>query len=887
METLYLIDASGFLFRAYFAIQGLSSSQGEATNALFGFIRSYLRLSNECSPKYIAAIFDGERSKEARLAIYKEYKAHRSQVAIDLIQQIAETQKFCTLMGLPMLACKGVEADDTIASVTMWAKANGFRVAIVTSDKDLAQLVDEHVVLINPHKEMLVVDIKKVEELYGVPPQQIKDFLSIVGDTSDNIPGISGFGPKTAVQLLKQYGSLESILAHAKEIGGKKAETLEKEKDLALLSQKLVALDVQVPFPKEKEFFSLKTAHWNDLSAFFKEKNFTSLLKIIPQGRQTSSDQEKMMYHTIVTEEELDALLDLLSTCQEICFDTETTSEYPLRAELVGIGLGSLDHGAHAYYIPMNGPLPKETIIKKLKPFFENETLSFFGHNVKYDCHILMNEGIFVKNLSFDTILASYILHAHQRRHSLDELSLELFGKKKIAISDLIGKGKKAITMAQVPLEAISTYCCEDIEYTCKLKQLLAKELKERNLEHILFDIELPLSRVLLKMERKGMYIDAAFLQALSIEMSKAITMIEEKIYNLAGEPFNINSPKQLSDILFQKLKIPPQKRGKTSLSTSAEVLELLSADYPIARSILEYRSLEKLRSTYIDALPQEVSPKTGRIHCQFNQSVAATGRLSCQNPNLQNIPVRTEEGRKIRQAFHPELHGYSFVSFDYSQVELRLLAHLSGDDYLIRAFHEGIDVHAFTAAEIFNIPLEEVTNDMRQKAKAVNFGVIYGQQAFGLSKELQIPVKDAAHFINLYFARYKKVKEFIEHTKEMARKTQRAVTLTGRERMIPEITSSNMMLRAAAERLAVNTPLQGTAADIIKIAMIQIDSWLSQEKMQSSMVLQVHDELIFEAPDSEIDRLRDGVKARMEGVFPLKVPLTVQISVGKNWKEC
>ena len=570
---------------------------------------------------------------------------------------------------------------------------------------------------------------------------------------------------------------------------------------------------------------------------------------------------------------------------KEICFDTETTSENPLRAELVGIGLGA--EKGNAFYVPLNGSLNKTIILEKLKPFFESDALSFFGHNVKYDCHILLNVGINVKNFSFDTILASYILHAHQRRHSLDELSLEHFGKKKIAISDLIGKGKKAITMAEVPIGAVSEYCCEDIEYTFKLKQFLAKEIKERNLEHLLFDIELPLSRVLMKMERKGMFVDVEYLKELSLDIAKEISKLEEHIYSLAGVTFNINSPKQLSDVLFQKLKIPPQKRGKTAPSTSAEVLESLSAEYPIAQKILEYRSLEKLRSTYIDALPHEVNPKTHRIHCSFNQSVAATGRLSCQNPNLQNIPVRTEEGRKVRQAFHPQEKGYSYISFDYSQVELRLLAHLSGDENLIKAFTDDVDVHAFTAAEIFNVPLTDVTNEMRQKAKAVNFGVIYGQQAFGLSKELQIPVKDAAHFINLYFARYKRVKEFIEHTKDLARKSHRAVTLTGRERMIPEINSTNLMLKSAAERLAINTPLQGTAADIIKIAMIRIDSWLAEKQMKSSMVLQIHDELIFEALDSELDVLQEGVKSRMEGVFELKVPLTVQISIGKNWKEC
>jgi DNA polymerase I len=889
MQKLFLIDASGFLYRAYFAIQGMSNRQGEATNALFGFIRSYFRLIEDFQPEYIMAVFDGKRSKESRTELYAEYKAHRKETSDDLIQQIIEANTFCKLMGIPILSVEGVEADDTIASVTKWAKTQASEVFICTQDKDLAQLVDKHVHLINPHKDNLLVDEKKVEELFGVKPHQIVDYLAIIGDASDNIPGVSGFGPKTAVALLQQYGDLKNILAHKHELGGKKAETLEKEEEIANLSYKLAQLNYAVDFPQEKAFFKLKEPNWYELKEFFRAKEFNSMLKYIPREKlaqeMPEDEKSKTVYHTIQDEQALDKLIEKLKMHKEICFDTETTSEYPLKAQIVGIGLGVDAHDA--YYIPLNAKLPKKLILDKLKPLFESSEHGFFGHNVKYDLHIMQNEGIRVKNLSFDTILASYLLNAHQRRHSLDELSLEYLGKKKIETSDLIGKGKKQISMDDVPLAQISEYCCEDVECTVRLKALLEKELKQRGLENLLMEIELPLLPILAEMERKGMYVDVEFLKKLSVDIAKDIAKASDEIFLLAGEEFNINSPKQLSQILFQKLLIPPVKKGRTMLSTSAEVLENLAVQYPIAQKILNFRSIEKLRSTYIDSLPSQVDPKTERIHCQFNQSVAATGRLSCQDPNLQNIPVRTELGRKIREAFKPQDKNYSFLSADYSQIELRILAHMTEDEGMLHAFENGLDVHAHTASKVFSVPLEEVTPEMRRKAKAVNFGIIYGQQAFGLSQELQIPVKEAAHFITEYYKRYPRVQSYIEHAKTLARKTGKTTTLTGRERLIPEINSSNQILRSQAERLAINAPLQGTAADIIKIAMLRIDSWLKKEKLKAALVLQIHDELIFEAPDSELQALENGVKHYMENVFELKVPLVVQIGIGKNWKEC
>ncbi len=883
MKELYLIDASGLLYRAYFAIQGMSSRQGDATNALYGFIRSYLKLQEAFHPTHIAAIFDGPTSKASRVALYSEYKAHRKETPADLIQQIEEAKSFCSYMNIPQITSVGVEADDTIASIAVWAKKEGVKVTICSADKDLMQLVDENVALLHLHKDNLVVDRKKVEEIYGIPPEKIVDYLAIIGDTSDNVPGLSGFGPKSAVQLLHHYGSLEAILDHAHEIGGKKQVILEQEREIALLSKKLVQLNLEAPFPHEASFFLLQEPNIALLQSFYEKKNFSSLLQLLPQkNRETPAHAA---YHLVDSLDAITQLVEKLKNQKEICIDTETTNIHPMQASLVGIGLAATDEAA--YYIPCNSTLSKREVLEALQPLFESPSLCFFGHNIKYDLHILANEGIDIRNISFDTILASYVLHAERRRHSLDELTYDYFGVTKIATSDLLGKGKNQKRMDEVPIHAISEYCCEDVAYTLKLKKVLQEELSNRNLTSLFHEIELPLIKVLMKMERYGIYVNALFLQELSHEVMQEISRLQEEIFQLAGEVFNLNSPKQLSEILFQKLAIKPPKKGKTMPSTNAEVLEELAAYYPIAQKLLDYRSVEKLRSTYIDSLPETILPKTKRIHCQFNQSVAATGRLSCQDPNLQNIPIRTALGKRIREAFRPQHENWVFVAADYSQIELRLLAHISQDEGLLHAFCENQDIHAYTASLVFNIPQEAVTEEMRRHAKAVNFGIVYGQQAYGLSQELHISIKEADQFIHRYFQRYPRVQSYIQHAIEEAKRTGKATTLTGRERLIPEIHSSNQKLRNAAERLAINTPLQGTAADLIKKAMLHIDQWLSDEKMQTKMVLQIHDELLFEVPDHEVEKLRLGVKERMEQVMQLSVPLIVEIGIGKNWKEC
>ncbi len=893
MKTIYIIDASGYIYRSYFAIRNITNAKGESTNALFGFIRSVSKLIADFNPTHLVAVFDGPQSIKAREAIYPDYKAHRPGMPDDLLYQIRWTRDYCALRGIPMLNVPNVEADDTMGTVAVWAAKQQAQAYICTSDKDMCQLVNDHIFILNTYKDNLIMGSKEVEEAHGVPPNKMIDFLAITGDTSDNIPGIPGFGPKTAAALLQQFGSLEYILAHPEEVvGKKKQETITQETEKARISQRLVTVITDVEVPQDEKFYRLGSFNKEKLKEFYSDKSFNSLIRELEKEKviEVEGKLERVLdasveYHLVDDESHLEELVKELSQQKEICFGTETTTTHPMRAELIGIGFGYMP--GQAWYVPLNGKVGSNKVIRALKPLFENPQIGFYGHNVKNDLHILNLCGIQISNVTFDTILASYLLNSHSRQHSLETLALEYFGKVKMAISELIGKGKKVISMGEVPIEQVCTYSCEDVDFTCSLKEILEKQLKERNLYHLLKNIELPLLNVLAEMERRGIFVDKHFLQELSVSVNKQIKEIEKEIYAMAGEEFNLNSPKQLSDILFKKLGISPPKKIATGHSTNAEVLEILQYQYPIASKLMEYRTLEKLRSTYIETLPFEIHSKTNRIHCTFNQSVAATGRLSCQDPNLQNIPVRSEWGIRIRQAFRPEKEGWSFLAADYSQIELRLLAHLSEDPTLLAAFKNNEDIHVRTAAAIFNIPLEKVTKEMRYQAKAVNFGVIYGQGPFGLSQNLGIEVKDAKLFIDMYFKQYGKVREYVEASKVLARQTGKAVTLTGRERLIPEINSKNMQIRAAAERLAINTPLQGTAADLIKIAMIQIQEKLHKERKIGYMVLQIHDELIFEIPDFEILSVEPLVRNIMQSVFKLKVPLIVDINIGKNWKEC
>lgn len=886
METLYIIDASGYLYRSYFAIRNMTNANGESTNALFGFIRSVLKLLDDFQATHCVAVFDGPNNAKLREEIYPAYKAHREKMPGDLLYQIEWAKTFCQLINIPYLNIPEVEADDVMGSIALWAAQNQAKAYMCTSDKDMCQLVNENIFILNSYKDNLILGAKEVEENFGVRPEQIVDFLSITGDASDNIPGLSGFGPKTAAALLKEHGSLEYLLAHPEVVPGKKREILENEKDNALISRKLVTLKTDVQVPTNESFYRRGHAERHALREFYQKMNFNSLLKELETScGNEKKDQIPVDYTLVDSVEQLDELLDFLSRQSEVCCDTEATHQHPMKAELVGIGFGV--ESGRAWYVPVNGKIGLQTVLEKVKPLFENSKIGFYGHNLKYDYHILKNNGIEIANICFDTILASFILNAHIRQHSLDALALEYFEKVKIPITELLGKGKHQVTMREVFIEQVCTYCCEDVDYTVRLKAELQKQLKDRQLDQLFISLELPLLKVLAGMEQHGIYLDTHKLAETAVFLAKEIQSCASNIYEMAGEEFNINSTKQLSHILFTKMGIHPPKKTATGHSTNAEVLESLKHAYPFAGKLLEYRTLEKLRSTYVETLPGEVNPKSHRIHCTFNQSGASTGRLSCQDPNLQNIPVRTEDGRRIREAFKPEKSGWSYLSADYSQIELRLLGHLSQDPTLLQAFNNGEDIHLYTASCIYNIPLDEVTKDQRQSAKAVNFGIVYGQGPWGLAEQLGISKKEAAAFIDLYFARYPGVKEFVEESKAKARATGKAVTITGRERIIPEINSKNAQIRSAAERLAINTPLQGTAADLIKMAMLQIDDWLKKQRCLGYMILQIHDELIFEIPDFEMIALKPAVQQIMQSVMKLKVPLLVDIEVGKNWKEC
>lgn len=890
MDKLYVLDASGFIYRSYFAIRQMTNSKGESTNALFGFIRSVLKLIKDFDPAYMVAVFDGPNNTSKRTEMYADYKAHRSKMPGDLLHQILWAQDFCRLMGIPELMIPNVEADDTMGSVAKWAEGEGATVYLCTSDKDMCQVVTDKVLILNTFKENLILSPAEVANQYGVTPRQMIDYLAIIGDTSDNIPGVPGLGPKTASELLQTFGTLDNLLDNALEVSGKrKQELLLQYRDQALLSRRLAAIDTSIEIPIRPDFYKLIPCQYFALREFYAGMNFTTLIRELEaqQGPvvKIMSPEEEVSYQLVDEEEALKELIAYLSKHKLVCFDTETTDISPIRAELVGIGFGVQPR--KAWYVPVNGKLGLQYVLEALKPFFENPKIAFYGHNLKYDYHVLINYGIYIANIGFDTLLASYILNSHSRQHSLDHLSLEIFDKVKIPISDLIGKGKNQISMKEVSFDKICAYGCEDVDYTARLQQLLSKQLEERNLSHLFYDIELPLMPILAKMERHGIFLDTQYLSDLSKQIAHDIRHLEDSIYALAGETFNLNSPKQLSEILFVKMGIKPPKKTATGHSTNVEVLELLSIEYPIAERLMAYRALEKLRSTYVDALPLEVNPRTNRIHCNFIQSGTATGRLACQDPNLQNIPVRTELGRQIRTAFRPQQEGWSYLAADYSQIELRLLAHLSEDPALIRAFTSNEDIHVYTASLIFDIPIDQVTREQRYQAKTVNFATLYGQQAFSLAQELGIDNKTASTFIQMYFQRYEKVKLFLDRCKESARVSGKAVTIMGRERLIPEINSKNAMIRMGAERLAINTPIQGSQADLIKMAMIKIDQKLTEEKLKGFMILQIHDELIFEVPDEEIPRMQKLVYETMTEIMKLKVPLVVDIHVGKNWKEC
>lgn len=888
MEKLFLIDASGYLYRSYHAIGNMTNGRGDSTNALFGFIRSIVKLQKDFAPlSHIAAIFDGPRNKERREALYADYKAHREEIPGDLIYQMEWAREFCELAGIPQLTVPGVEADDTMGTIALWAAQQKTKVFLCTGDKDMAQIVDDQIVILNTWKDNLIVDAAEVEKIYGIKPSQMVDWLAIVGDASDNVPGLAGFGPKTATQLLQEFGTLEALLAQPEKVSApKKRDTLIQQADIARLSRELVTLHTDVEFPHDPAFFQLKPTDIPRLKQFFAHHNFNTLLRELPEAEIQREADLEVQYLLVDDEAALDNLIKELSTSPEICFDIQADTERPMLARLCGLGFCTQE--GRAWYLPVNGQLGQEKVLQALKPLFENPNIRFYGHNTKFDYQVLKNYQITIANLSFDTILASYLLSSHSRQHTLDGLALEYFDKRKINVEELLGKSKTQRPLSEIPCSQVSNYCCEEVDYTFRLKQLLAPQLQQRHLDSVMNTIELPLIRVLAHMERTGIYIDVPYLEQLSQQIHKDISKLQMHIFQQVGQEFNLNSPTQLRHILENVLNIRLfRKTAKGATSTSADVLEDLRDAHPIIAEILDYRVLEKLRSTYVGALPAEVNPQTHRIHCNFTQFTAATGRLACQDPNLQNIPIRSQVGRQIRAAFRPSNPQWSLLAADYSQIELRLLAHFSEDPALISAFEAGEDIHTFTASQVFNVPIDQVTSQQRMSAKTVNFGILYGQGAFGLARQLRVPMKEASDFIHAYFNRYPRVLDYLESSKELARKTGRVLTITGRERLIPEIHSKNANLRNAAERLAINTPLQGTAADLIKLAMLQVNDSLHSQPLDANMLLQIHDELLFEVSDSASQTLAHEVKKIMEGVFSLKVPLIADIKIGKNWAEC
>jgi DNA polymerase I len=878
-ESLYIVDAAGYLYRSYFALPPMSDGQGRPTHALYGFVRSMEKLIKDFEPEFLVAVFDGERNTESRKKLYGAYKANRQLSPEDFGWQVEAAKRYCEARGIALLEVAGVEADDVIGTLALWWRDQGGAAVICSSDKDLCQLVGSGVTMVQTHKDNLLVDRAKVQEMFGVAPEQIVDYLALTGDTSDNVPGVKGIGPKTAAALLGQFGSLDAVLEQSGEIkGAKTREAVERDADLARLSRQLVQLHLDVEIPREPAFYALEAGDVAPLHTFYEEMGFRTLIG------EAARPKELGNYQLVDTPEALAQMLRELEGASEISVDTETTDLHPLTARLVGVGL--CVEAGKAWYLPTNGQLGLDVVVGAVRGLLERPGVRVYGHNFKYDLHVLHRHGIRPACIDFDTIVASYVLNAHSHRHALDLLVLHYFDVAKIKISDLLGAGKKAITMDQVPLDRVCAYCCEDVDYTLRLRQRLEKELEERQLTGLFRELELPLLQVLARMEEVGIYVDVEMLHALKREFQQRLDQLCEEIYQLAGEQFAINSPKQLAQILFVKLGIPPLKRGATGYSTSADVLEELRNRHPIIERVMAYRALDKLVSTYLEALPGQVL-QDGRIHCTFNQFVAATGRLSSQDPNLQNIPVRSEEGRLIRAAFKPQREGWSYLSADYSQIELRLMAHFSGDPGLVYAFEHNKDIHAHTAAKVFHVDEADVTREQRQKAKGVNFGILYGQQAYGLSQSLRIPLVDAKAIIDAYFEQFPGVRAYLEASKEQARLTERACTLIGRERLIPEINSRNAAVRAAAERLAINAPLQGSSADLIKLAMLKIDQQLLEGGYQAQMVLQIHDELLFELPDSELERVMPLVKNAMEGVWSLKVPLVVDMAIGKNWKEC
>lgn len=884
---LILVDGSSYLFRAFHALPPLTSSKGEATGAIYGVINMLRKLINDYPSEWIAVIFDSP-GKTFRDDLYPEYKATRGETPDELRSQIQPLYELIQAMGLPLIIEEGVEADDVIATLAQWAKDKNRKVLISTGDKDLAQLVDDEIVLINTMTGN-ILDKTTVPEKFGVHPHQIIDYLTLVGDNIDNIPGVPNVGPKTAAKWLQAYGSLDELLKHANDIKGKVGENLRAHRHHLPLSKSLVTLKKDVFLKESWEDLKLGAPDHQKLLTLFKRFEFRNWLSELL--KQTKAEQNLDHYETILTEDHLQKWIEALKQAPVFAFDTETSDLNVMRADLVGLSFST--QAGKAAYIPfthsyLGAPiqLKKAEVLEKLRPIFESPQKTAIAQNIKFDMKMLMNEGLWIQNKFRDTQLASYVLNS-SNRHDLDTLALKYLGYQTITYEDVAGTGVKQISFDEVPIERAAPYAAEDADVALQLDEILWPKIQENSaFEKVYQEIEIPLVAVLAKMEYHGVLIDAEKLEQQSQEIAERLTVLEQEAYSIANCIFNLSSTKQLQEVLYEKLQLPVlSKTPKGAPSTAEDALLELAANFPLPKIILEHRSLSKLKSTYTDTLPKEINPKTGRVHTSYYQTGTSTGRLSSANPNLQNIPVRNEEGRKIRKAFIAP-PGYKIISADYSQIELRLMAHLTQDKNLIRAFENGHDIHTSTASEVFHTPIEEVTSEQRRSAKAINFGIIYGMSAFGLSKQLGIPQTLAKNYIDLYFSRYPEILNYMNNTRVLAHQQGYVETIFGRRLYLAEINNSNLQKQKAMERAAINAPLQGSAADIIKLAMIRMDQFLSQGSVEAAMIMQVHDELVFEVAGQDVPIMMAKIKEIMEQEVQLSVPLLVSVNVGNNWDE-
>lgn len=891
-----LVDGSSYLFRAYHALPQLVSSKGQATGAIKGVISMIRKLIAEYPDSHIAVVFDA-KGKSFRNEIYKDYKANRPPMPDDLRSQIEPIHNIIQLMGLPILVVDHVEADDVIGTLATQATAKKMDVLVSTGDKDMAQLVTPHVTLINTMTDTLM-DGPGVEEKFGVRADQIIDYLALVGDTSDNIPGVPKCGPKTAVKWLQAFESLNGVMANAESVKGKVGEYLRDSLEFLPMSYELATIKKDLELEYSVDELEPSEPDSEGLLAIFTELEFRPWVNEINSDALADTNESPLTptlvteYETVFDETQLDIWLEKLARADAFAFDTETTSIDYMEAKLVGLSFCC--EVGKAAYVPMahnyeGAPvqLAMEQVLSKIRPLLENPEKTIIGQNLKYDISVMARHGVSIKAKVIDTMLESYVLNSVASRHNMDDLALNYLGLSTVHFEDIAGKGAKQLTFNQIELDKAGHYAAEDADITFRLHQVLWPRLQaEGRLASVYQDIEIPLVPILSDVERGGVLLDEEQLKLQSRELEKRLHELEQEAYGLAGEEFNLGSPKQLQQIFFEKLGLPViKKTPKGQPSTAEPVLQELALDYPLPRVIMEYRGLSKLKSTYTDQLPKQIAQSTGRIHTSYHQAVTATGRLSSSDPNLQNIPIRTQEGRRVRRAFiAPD--GYKIMAADYSQIELRIMAHLSQDKGLIHAFNNGLDIHKSTAAEVFGGSVSEVSDDHRRSAKAINFGLIYGMSAFGLSRQLNISRGAAQDYIDLYFDRYPGVKDYMDRTRALAAEQGYVETIFGRRLYLPEIRASNFQRRQAAERTAINAPMQGTAADIIKKAMIAVHGWLASSNLDTRMTMQVHDELVLEVPEGNVQEVASGVEKLMSGAVELCIPLVVEAGVGDNWDE-